>query len=226
MPPVKAPIFFPFLTPAAGLHWDCPPPHPRPHPCPLQAILLSAAEAGFNAEVRSCNSPVFNAPVTSHNSQEEGHILHVGDPALPELGRQQATDPLTTSSIPTSQISSCNHRNSACPGGPVNSSVRAQVKPSQAPRWAGTPPTLPLPCFPPPSPLAQCMTRVMRLLYSVSSKHTTHIFLASSLLSELNVGLQRPDSELWTCFRTFSAPYYSDFLSKPAPWSLWSDSAR
>ena len=115
MPPVKAPIFFPFLTPAAGLHWDCPPPHPRPHPCPLQAILLSAAEAGFNAEVRSCNSPVFNAPVTSHNSQEEGHILHVGDPALPELGKQQATDPLTTSSIPTSQISSCNHGNSACP---------------------------------------------------------------------------------------------------------------
>ena len=181
MPPLEAPIFFPFLTPAVGLHWDCPPPHLGPHPCPLQAILLSAAEASFNAEVRSCNSPVFNAPVTSHNSQEEGHILHVGDPALPELGRQQATDPLTTGSIPTSQISSSNHGTSACPGGPVNSPVRAQVRPSQAPRWAGTPPTSPLPSLPSPSPLPQCVTRDLHLLYSVSSKHKTHSHASESL---------------------------------------------
>lgn len=118
---------------------------------------------------------MFNAPRTSHNSQEEGHILHVGDPALPELGGSKPQIPSLQALFRLS-ISSCNQ------GDLLHTLVAQLILLSELQGHAL--PKLPGgqgPLLPPHSPLAQCMTRVMCLLYSVSSKHMTHSHASESL---------------------------------------------
>lgn len=85
--------------------------------------------------------------------------------------------------IPSLQALFRPHRSAAVITGPLHTLV-AQLTLLSEPRSCL--PKLPGgqgPLLPPHSPLAQCMTRVMCLLYSVSSKHTTHSHASESLPS-------------------------------------------
>lgn len=166
---LKAPNFFPFLSPAAPpTHsraapslagtWD-PRRRLRPIPCltlvPYRPLSSQQLQGRFKTEVRSCNSPAFNVPVTPHSSQEENHILLVGEPDLPGPGEAASQVPLTTDSIPASQLSSSSHRAFACPG--VAQLTLLSEPRSCFPRSPGRQGPLPLPLPrgplpPPPSP--------------------------------------------------------------------------